>query len=469
MSTTTLPAPGTGTPAFKVGEIEHADPRTLLLDRNIRKAEPDDAMKASVAKRGVLVPIVAVITADGDRDRLRVRMGERRTKAAIAVTRPTVPVYVIGYDSPETDQEIERLISQRDENTHRQGLTTSEDVGVIEQLALLGLSDEQIAEQAQIDLPSVAASRKVAKSKAATEAARNHAALSLEQAAAIAEFDDDAAIVEKLSEAVYDGKFDHVLQRARDERHREQMTAERTASAEAAGLKVIPRPGYDDERTTLPLDRLLDRESNPLSEETHKHCPGRVAWLQHSYKRVDLVQGCTGWRGHGHRDSSRARPPVSDLSPEEREKRRAHLKLVKDNHLAWDSAESVRRTWIVSSLARAKTAPKGTSRFIAQALSRDNTALSGEGPRHLAAEWLGIKGTSTYTAPDVSPAKSVTESRCTVVALVQVLAAYESRLNRESWRHNGTDNDTGRYLRFLASAGYQLSDVEEYAVSDQTA
>ena len=50
-----------------------------------------------------------------------------------------------------------------------------------------------------------------------------------------------------------------------------------------------------------------------------------------------------------------------------------------------------------------------------------------------------------------------------------LLAGYEKDCSDNAWRHDGTGNAVGTYLRFLATLGYTLSDVEEYAVSDQTA
>lgn len=41
-------------------------------------------------------------------------------------------------------------------------------------------------------------------------------------------------------------------------------------------------------------------------------------------------------------------------------------------------------------------------------------------------------------------------------------------MTRDSWRGNGKTSPCGRYLSFIGLAGYELSDVEKYAVSTRT-
>ena len=76
------PAP---TPApMPVMRLEQLDPRTLLLDGNIRsEADLDEDFVASIRQRGVVQPIVAVQTEQG----VQVRYGQRRTLAVICTSR----------------------------------------------------------------------------------------------------------------------------------------------------------------------------------------------------------------------------------------------------------------------------------------------------------------------------------------------------------------------------------------------
>ena len=116
------------TPTIGGQELREIDPRTLLVDLNVRHASTADAdLIASVAEHGVLVPIVGVRTEDG---RVRVRMGHRRTLAAIEADCATVPVVVVADDESTDDAgTVHRLILQWAENEHRAGLTNAEVAG----------------------------------------------------------------------------------------------------------------------------------------------------------------------------------------------------------------------------------------------------------------------------------------------------------------------------------------------------
>ena len=100
----------------------------------------DPAFVASIKDLGVLVPIVAVRTAEGA---VRVRLGNRRTLGAIEAGRPTVPVLVIADEGTDSRAQVERIVAQYVENTQRAGLTQSEEVSVVATLLDLGPSAAQ--------------------------------------------------------------------------------------------------------------------------------------------------------------------------------------------------------------------------------------------------------------------------------------------------------------------------------------
>jgi ParB family transcriptional regulator, chromosome partitioning protein len=453
---------------YEVGTTHHVPPGSLLLERNIREAKPDEDLVRSVGAIGVLEPIVAVNTPEGQ---LLVRHGQRRTLAAVEAGVETVPVYVTGVDELTDSAEVDRIIRQRDENTHRAGLTTAEEIGVVAQLAAFGMSPDEIAEQARIAKDRVQTALTVTDSKMARKAAEKWNELSLDQAAAIAEFEDDKDAVTALVEASRNGGFEHTAQRLRDDRKEAEAKAACVAQLEADGVTVLTEAPSYNARTTR-LDDLVDAKGKGITPATHKDCPGNVAWASFRWKGNERTYvpafGCSDPVKHGHRDrysSSPAKPAAADMTAEEREKAKAQRRLVIDNNKAWASAEAVRRQWLAA-WSKIKTPPKGAAAFIAVSNSRDSVQFDFDiRPGQLAADWLGITHNAGGRFDLTKAVEKTTEPRALVIALVYNLAIYEAHLTQQSWREDGTTSAAGRYLRFLASCGYTLSEVEQYAVS----
>jgi ParB family transcriptional regulator, chromosome partitioning protein len=183
---------------------------------NIRTdARLDKDFVASIKDLGVLVPITAVQTATGD---VRVRFGHRRTLAAIEADLARVPVEIVGDEATDDAGQIERILTQHAENAHRAPLLEIEQLGVVEQLNAFGLSAAQIAKRTKIKRDRVNTALTITKSDLAMAAANRYDFLTLEQAAAVAEFDDDSVAVKDLIVAAQKGYgFDHLVQRLRDE------------------------------------------------------------------------------------------------------------------------------------------------------------------------------------------------------------------------------------------------------------
>lgn len=522
------------TTTIEPGTIHHAVPGTLLLERNIRDAKPSPELVESVRAVGVLEPITARLNDDGA---LVVRFGHRRALAAVEAGLDTVPVYVVGHDDTADDAEVWRVITQRDENTHRSGLTAGEEAGAVAQLAAFGLSADQIAEQARITKDHVATALRVNGSTLASKAASRYEALTLEQAATVAEFEDDTTTAKELIVTAIErpGHFAHMAQRKRDDRDRNRLIAEARERLAAEGVTVLDQsPGYSSPITALHY--LVDAETDePVTEDTHAQCPGRTCTITISTVYVDEAGGivpdatvetqqeeylaaavakaradaaaagenpddiddedlwhtfspethlglrktkrgmpywyCADPTKHGHKNrygtSGSTKPAAADMTDEEREAARKARALVIENNKAWDSAETVRRDWLREFFKR-KTAPKGTAAFTATALSKDRQALTDYRATTVTAELLGAPVGDLPKHID-RLLKGASENRAHVVALAQVLASIEATLSQQSWRGDGKDSTAGRYLRFLTTCGYELSDVEKFAISSKTA
>jgi ParB family chromosome partitioning protein len=513
MITDTTPTTVDSAAATKTGTeqtVQQVDPHTLLVDVNVRGDTRVDAdLIASVRDLGVLVPIIAVRTADG---RLRVRFGHRRTLAAIEAARTTVPVVVATDETGDDAAQVERLVTQWAENEHRAGLTTADRVGVIAQLAAFGVSPAQISKRTRAKRGDVTAALAVAGSDLAQAATARYDFLDLAQAATVAEFEDDPEAVKALVVAAKGGQFDHTAQRLRDARAEAAERARVAAELRAVGVRVIDRPGFGD--TATDLQRLTDGQGAALTEDSHAGCPGHAAYVTtltgyvtagaelptdddddalddtddadpdeaDAYEAEQTGQVwrswigaryvCTDPAGHGHRDrwsgsdSTTDRKKATEMDDDEREAARAQRRDVIESNKAWTSAETVRRTWLRGLLAR-KTAPKGTGPFLAAALAHDGTMVTGVGGNQLAAELLGCTqaagyGRSTALSDLVEQAS---EARALVLALAQVLAGYEECTDRSDWRT--VRPHTVRYLRFLEACGYTLAPVEQRACGQQ--
>jgi ParB/RepB/Spo0J family partition protein len=261
------------TPATSSVTRVELDPRSLLVDVNIRTdAQLDKAFIASIKDFGVLVPITAVRTTGGE---VRVRFGHRRTLAAIEAELATMPVEIVGDEATDDAAQIERILTQHAENAHRAALTSSEQLGVVEQLSAFGMSAAQIAKRTKIKRGSVDASLAVASSDLAKAAAERYDFLTLEQGAAVAEFDNDPDAVKKLVVAAQHGRgFDHLLQRLREDRADQVLIDAKVAELLTAGMTIIDRPKWTD--AAKDLETLAKRADAEITPESHAECPGHL-------------------------------------------------------------------------------------------------------------------------------------------------------------------------------------------------
>lgn len=493
-------------PAATAAEgLLQVNPRTLVVGANVREdANLDDEFLVSLRTRGVLEPIVAYRDDDG---RLVVLYGSRRTLGAVKVRLTTVPVVVVGKPA-----EADRVADQYSENTHRVALSVGEQADVYRQLSALGLSADQIANKTSTGRHVVEAGLRIAGSAQAKQAANQFAALTFDQAAAVAEFGDDETATAALMEAVKRGTgFDHQAQRLRDARAQAAEALAAAAPLVDAGITVLP--GRPSGQLCRELAHLLD-DGQQVTVEGHVGCPGHAAYMNWTWveagdddddpdpdaagaddqgdelededddaytedqeQRVWApVYVCTDYAAHGHRYKFGPSAPrgAADKSDLEREKASAERREVIQGNKDWASAEKVRLAWLRNLLAR-KTAPTGAAVFIAETLaSADHvtlgalTAGSARQAHSVAHRLFGLgEPSNVYGQRGVAVNKLLVgagESRALVIALGMVLAAHEANTGTHSWRPGAASaKATVRYLRFLESVGYELSDIEKRA------
>lgn len=475
-----------------IGTLVQIDPTEVIIGTNVRlDARVDKRFIASVRERGVLVPIVGHYDEHGQ---FVVLYGQRRTLAAVETKQASIPAYVVA-----TTEDADRLIDQLAENDHRTPLTTAERAHAFEQMSALGLSAAQIAKRTATGREQVSAALQVAASDLASKAVDRWDFLTLEQGAALAEFETNPQAIEDLTLAAKRGQFDHTLQRLRDKRDERAEADAFAATLTEAGITVVDHVDWRHP-TAKPLTDLADpddEDRQPLTPEAHDGCPGHAAFVSRDWEwRADDEEHdeeterddeedsddendddrdagryvfraryvCTDWKGNGHRErwgdhSPNQRPKAAEMSEDEREQAKAARRDVIESNKAWDSAEKVRKMWVTRFLTR-KTAPKGSATFIAVAMIEHADRLSHHQTPDAIKALLGLERRyGSHAAADTIEQGS--DARALVVALGLTLAAYESHTNRSSWRT--VDSGTARYLHFLAANGYDLSTVEQRA------
>ena len=189
------------------GELVHANPADVVIDDNVRTdATLDKAFAASIAARGVLLPVLATQDPDGT---LRVRDGQLRTLAAREAALPSIPVYVISSAAADDAATIERITDQLQTNEQRTQLNNTDRAMAFQQLLDLGVSRTKIAKVTHTSKKTVDAALAIAGSAHAMAVVND--LLTLEQGAIIAgyEADGDTEAVSELLAAATEGRFEH--------------------------------------------------------------------------------------------------------------------------------------------------------------------------------------------------------------------------------------------------------------------
>jgi ParB family chromosome partitioning protein len=332
-------------------------------------------------------------------------------------------------------------------------------VSAVAQLAAFGLTPAQIAKKTRTKRADVDQAIAVQASELARKATARYDFLDLTQAAVVADFESEPETVKALIAAAKDGEFDHVAQRADDDRTKARAVADLTAELTAKGVRIVDPPTYGERGGATRLTSLADK-GKMLTEAGHVKCPGRAAYVAGSYRSASAVYVCTDPKGNGHTDpygasAAKASGPLSEAEKAERT-------TVRENNTAWRSAEAVRRTWL-GEYATLKGATKEATAFLALAVLHGDHALrKGLEQRHRYAREILKLQHGQGGDPLANAMATATENRVTQLAVVAVLAAYEDSTGVHSWRN--PDEATGRYLTYLAACGYTLSTVERLAI-----
>jgi ParB family chromosome partitioning protein len=515
--------------------LEAFHPGDLLLDANARTNAEATVTKADVALCKTIaasrpdgcgnhVPITLVRRPGGQ---LRVRTGHRRT---LGCQRAGVLVlgFVAGDEGDERADRRARLIEQWNENHHREPMTVRDDTAV-----LLALFDEEqmteaaIAKATGLPRPQVAASLAVARSEVAVKAAERWGFLTLDQAATLAEFEDDEEALNALYQTAKDSpsQFAHAAARLRATRAEREAKAAFTAELEAQGIAIYSEQPYVP--WTLALENLRDRDGNPITPETHATCPGRAVTITYewdwapraeaAYRAAHGLAGETdladieftsdeearaagfvpGWRvgrhlcadpeqqGHTNIHGTPRGTPTQEQQTAEDQAAEAARKTderrrVRQRNTEWRAATGTRTSHLKALLGR-KAPPAGALKLIVEAMARGETQPQMSSFGHqTACELLGLTGNGAgagYRDLLLAELARASEKRAQVIALAMVLGAAEHGVRDvhtwqsaegSYWASYGVPL-AARYLAWLADhTEYALSDIEAEVASRAT-
>jgi len=516
------------TPAAAL-EVAQLHPDALDIGENVRDsvdlAQTPDFVE-SIRENGVLEAISAVRTADGT---IVVRDGQRRTLAARETGLTTIPVVIYpDTEGSDKARAVDRIGKQITANRHREGLTAAQHTRGVAQMLEFGASITKVSKTLAMDKRDVKAQAAVGKAEAA-RTALDAGQLDLEQAAVVAEFEeagDTEAVEMLLNTGPYN--FTYTAQRIRDRRAEEAAYAQTAAPYAEKGFTILTAaPDHRSALTPADLltadggevtqelidttpqfwsvvlvytDVLCDTATgNPVDEneidwdtaEDDDAVPGQG--LRHANSAEWREEWTAEYFCHDHEGAGLALTPVMEavrsaapaaeeaaegvLTDEERAAEYARRsrereaaekqerRRVRELNKQAESATTVRREFLRTSLLARKTPPGAAAAYVAATIAQDPHLLTEHKTGEVLAELMGLP--SVYPGKDIAAmAAKATEARAQVLTLALVIAAQESRMVKDAWRSKPRGAD--RYLSFLMGQGYTPVAVEEIITGQLT-
>jgi len=435
-------------PVTPLTQLVVIDPNELLdHPDNIRKGKPEVGdLVESIREVGVLEPLLVVPAED---DRLMVVAGHRRKAAAIAAGLDTVEC-LIRFDLASKAAAIGGMLV---ENDQRHDLTDAERAGAYQTLLDLGEEAGRIGRLGGISAEEVERAAALTSKKKAHGIALKHD-LSIEDSLILADFESDKEALKEL--AVVAIKEPHMLahraSRIRKDRETEARTKESVAKAKELGLALTEfGPRYDAKVSDpMKVKDLVHKDLTPVADDE-----ADLAWIDHDGSLVLMVSHPKE-RGFRKPPSANA-APRKERTEEDKEKMRETIA----NNKAWPAASEVRLEF-VKGLVQRRTPPKGMLGFVLATHIID-TGLARDQSDSLIEDWFGPAKSKGYFSTALNDMLDAPDPRLTVVAFAQIASALEWRMREKNgWRVN--HGHQARYLGFLASVGYQLSEIEQSLV-----
>jgi len=466
----------------EVGTTTRVALSDFIVDSNIRKNNKVPAgFQKSVKQHGVLTAVDGYYL-DGH---WHLQDGQLRYLASLDAGHFDIPVLVGDPALSDADRVARQIIL----NEQRTKLTDADLTGAHQTLFDLGVSADQIARRTNAPKKLVDQTLAIAGSTIATEHLQA-GTVTLEHAATIAEFDDDAEASARLVWLAINepNRFPHHAAQLQAERQRAAERAALVTKLTEAGVTIITEPAYADRYSIIEIDQLFTDAAltNPLSTDSTKvdGAEGRRGLRAYVYEDHDgdsdtawyPVYCIEGWSEDGlyagpenyestelpKETPAKEKPTTStDPTPEE-VIATAQRRAVIANNKAWPLAKDVRRTWIIEQLLVTPKLPTTVQLMIAyKQTSLVPHESYGSGVHH-ALEWLDApKG--KYSQRDAGKYLALAAGNAERLNLAIALASVEDTFGaKDSWRRD--PEKIARYLDLLQRWGYGLSDLEQTIV-----
>lgn len=438
--------------APQIGTVTRIPIADFIVDANIRKdANLTKTFTSSVKQHGVIVPIDAHY---GDDNKWHVDDGQRRYLAALDAGHTDLPV-IVGDPATAEARRVERQLVV---NEHREQLTDTDRQAAYQTLFDLGVSPAQVAKHTNTPVARLEKAKRIAQSPAAQTVLQSYP-ITLEQAAALADYEDDPEDIAKLTAAAPAGRFDHVASEIRNRRAETAIRKKLEQELTDAGIPTLEEaPQYNTAAaalTSLYTDKVYGTN---FTAETHASCPGHAGYVYMNWQwgpgneRIfdgQIRYACTDPKKYGHIDSRQSSTSTAGpLTDEEK----AQRKLARENNKLWSASTDVRRAFITE-LIQGNEAPAGWQTVVARAVVRGASidyrtsslveTFLGSGKL---IDWLG---------------KNPARSPQLLLALAAAYVEGEYDYGKKGWASSASKD----WLLDLSKWGYALSELEERVVA----
>lgn len=444
---------------------------------------------AGVREVGILVPLLVRRMPDGA---LVIRDGARRHALALDAKLPSVPCVITDVDAGDRPR---AFVDMYVTAAHRADLSELEQAAALFGAVQGGASQAQVAKLTGAGRKKVKAAVAVGRMSPQARAAAEKAAYAwtLDEYAALAEFDEEPEAVERITEAAGRGNFEYAVTRERQARAERQAREAVRAEYAQRGITVLDQApaGY------VRLSHLRHGEE-PLSAESHQ-CPHAIVVFEpHVFdNEVKVFHACASptAAGHDYRHTQLAATTAPEANDESQTPRRAETvsdataaspaqesapsvrdtaarRRVIEGNKDYRAATEVRRRFLADLLAR-RTAPKPLAAFCARTLLTVPEPVRkwmGNYARPMLAELLEIENVTDAVDRLTATASG---SRMTLLNFAPLAAAYEHAMSEAKiWRqpeefdayerdqHAAARRHAAMWLAFLQEIGYAPAPVE---------